>query len=401
MSKFKNLISKIVIVFAMALIVGVLGSNNVKADDVYTDNLIPIIQQDGNNRLYSTLPEGRAFCSGGAINGASSEVVSVFDRKDETFSNMGLPATAGYIFKSPQKIGKYVLTAVKYSGGNCYYPGQWYFEGSNDTTTGTDGTWKIIDSRTYKFSWDGKGNRNEYIVNNETYYKAYRLRVVASAGDYGVMIQGLEMMGKIEASKTILNVEPEKAKIHLNETVSANLTIDNIKDIAAEDVRIKYDNTKLQFLGATEVDGIKLVKNDAKDGELRLILASKGVTNVVEAKKALLKLNFKGIAAGDALVDVTKGRVSDGITMEKDLTDDQCGQATITIDNEALTDVNKDGQFTLLDLAIDGRHYSEDPASLTQYNTDIVVNKAIDDDDLTKIGEYMLANPNYSPNNVK
>ncbi|WML33349.1 Ig-like domain-containing protein [Clostridium sp. OS1-26] len=191
----------------------------------------------------------------------------------------------------------------------------------------------------------------------------------------------------------VLNVEPEKTKIKKNETVSANLVIDNIKEIAAEDVRIKYDNTKLQFLGMGETDGIKLVKSDTQPGELRVIVASKGSANVVNAKKTLLKLNFKGIAAGEALVDVTKGRISDGITMEKDLTDAECGQATITI--EDLKDVNNSGEFTLLDLAIDARHLGEDPKTLAQYNTDIVENNAIDDDDLLKIGEYMLANPNY------
>lgn len=191
----------------------------------------------------------------------------------------------------------------------------------------------------------------------------------------------------------MLNVEPEKTKIKTTKTVSANLIIDNIKDIAAEDVRIKYDSTKLKFLGMDEVDGIKLVKSYTQPGELRVIVASKGAANVVNAKKALLKLNFKGIAAGEVLVDVTKGRVSDSITMENDLTDSECGQATIII--EDLKDVNNSGEFTLLDLAIDARLLGEDPKTLTEYNTDIVEDNAIDDDDLLKIGEYMLANPNY------
>jgi|GEM_PF-1303270 len=197
----------------------------------------------------------------------------------------------------------------------------------------------------------------------------------------------------------ILNIEPEKTKINLNDTVSANLTIDNIQDIAAEDIRIKYDSTKLQFLNYAEVDGIKLVENDVKDGELRFILASKGKENIIDAKKILLKLNFKGIAAGDALVDVTNGRVSDGITKEWDLTDEQCGQATITI--QKLSDVNNSGEYTLLDLGIDARHEGEDPSTLPQYNTDQDGNKAIDDDDLTLIGKYMLENVNYTPNNIK
>lgn len=199
----------------------------------------------------------------------------------------------------------------------------------------------------------------------------------------------------INEKKFILNVEPERNNIHLNESVTANLTIDNIKEIAAEDVRIKYDNTKLKFLGIDEIDRIKLVKLDGKDGELRFILASKGADNVVNAKKALLKLKFQGIAKGEALVDVVKGRVSDGITMENDLTDDQCGQATIIIDDTVIKDVNNSGEFTLLDLAIDARHLGQDPKTLAQYNTDIVENNAIDDDDLLKIGEYMLANSNY------
>ncbi|WP_051542238.1 cohesin domain-containing protein [Clostridium lundense] len=201
-----------------------------------------------------------------------------------------------------------------------------------------------------------------------------------------------------ETQYTVLNIEPEKNKIHLNEIVTASLTIDNIKDIAAEDVRIKYDNTRLQFLDVDEVEGIKLVKQpDSQPGELRFIVASKGEKNIVNAKKALLKLKFKGITKGEALVDVTKGRVSDGIEMEKDLTDEQCGQATIFIDENAIKDVNNSGEFTLLDLAIDARHMGKDPksAELAKYNTDIVPNKAIDDADLLEIGKLMLENPNY------
>lgn len=196
-------------------------------------------------------------------------------------------------------------------------------------------------------------------------------------------------------NQAILNVEPEKTKIKKMDTVTANLTIDNIKDIAAEDIRIKYDSEKLQYVGQEEVDGIKLIKDDKKDGELRFIVASKGEANIVNAKKILLKLKFKGIKAGEALVDVTKGRVSDGIEIEKDLTDAECGEATIII--EDLKDVNNSGEFTLLDLGIDARHFSKDPKAteLANYNTDIVINNAIDENDLLEIGKLMLENPNY------
>ncbi len=199
------------------------------------------------------------------------------------------------------------------------------------------------------------------------------------------------------SSEVVLDIEPEKSKIYLNESVSTDLIIENINGIAAEDIRIKYDSSKLQFIGIDEVEGIKLVEKDIQADEFRFMLVSRGAENIANIKKVLLKLNFKGISAGDALIDVIKGRISDGIEMEKDLLDTQCGEAKISISE--LKDVDRNGEFTLLDLAIDGRHYGEDPTSLPQYDTDQVINGAIDDDDLLKIGEYILTNPNYLPNN--
>ncbi|WP_432664898.1 SPRY domain-containing protein [Wukongibacter baidiensis] len=199
----------------------------------------------------------------------------------------------------------------------------------------------------------------------------------------------------------ILYIEPEKEKIKVNEKVFADLVIDNISEIAAEDIKIEYDEEKLEFLGFEEVDGMKLVKSieETDNGELRVIIASEGEDNIVDNKEILLKLEFKGIETGEALVDVTKGRVTDGIEMEKDLTDEECGEGTIII--EAMADVNNSGEFTLLDLGIDARHFSKDPESteLEDYNTDVVVNGEIDEDDLLEIAKYMLENPNYEPNN--
>lgn len=107
----------------------------------------------------------------------------------------------------------------------------------------------------------------------------------------------------------------------------------------------------------------------------------------------MLKLKFKGISTGDALVSIIKGRISDGINMEEDLFYDECGEATIAV--EDYKDPNKDGEFTLLDLAIDGRYYGQDPAELPEYKADVVEDGIIDDDDLIRIGEYMVENPNY------
>jgi hypothetical protein len=198
-------------------------------------------------------------------------------------------------------------------------------------------------------------------------------------------------------NKLILDITPEKSTINLNETVTANLEINNIKNIAAEDILINYDQTKLEYVGMEEISGIKMVhlSDDKAKGHLRLILASQGEANIVNTKKILLKLKFKGIHAGDGLIDITKAKVADGITLEKDLLAENCGQATITI--IAASDVNRSGEYTLLDLSIDARHFGKDPksAELSSYETDVVINNAIDNADLLKIAQEMLANSNY------
>ena len=200
-------------------------------------------------------------------------------------------------------------------------------------------------------------------------------------------------------SNWIFSLEPEKQNIKLNTTDKILLTANNITNISAEDIRISYDTDKLEYLGYEEVDGIKLVYNDAEKGELRFILSSKGEKNIINAKKILLNLSFKGVASGEALIDITKGRITDGMEMEKDVEESLCGQAIITIE-DTTKDVNNSGEFTLLDLGIDARHFGKDPKSeeLTKYNTDIAINNAIDDDDLLKIGQLMLANDNYAFN---
>ncbi|WXR62115.1 cohesin domain-containing protein [Peptostreptococcaceae bacterium AGR-M142] len=205
-----------------------------------------------------------------------------------------------------------------------------------------------------------------------------------------------------EDENVVLDVEPQKEKIKIDEEVVADLTINNINEIAAEDIRIKYDSSKLEYLGYEEVEGIKLIKDIQNNDEIRVILASQGEANIINAKEVLLRLKFRGIASGEAIVDVKKGRVTDGIEMEKDLEDSECGKGIILIEEqEGFIDVNNSGEFTLLDLGIDARHLNKDPnaVELSEYNTDIIEDGSINDMDLLEIGKLMLENGNYTPNN--
>ncbi|MCT4632470.1 MAG: cohesin domain-containing protein [Firmicutes bacterium] len=198
----------------------------------------------------------------------------------------------------------------------------------------------------------------------------------------------------------ILSVKPEEDKIKIKEKVSVDLVINNISEIAAEDIKIEYDENKLEFLGFEEVDGMKLVKSieETDDGELRVIIASEGESNIIDSEEILLKLEFRGIGEGEASIDIVKARVTDGIEMEKDLTEEECHGCIITI--EGVNDVNNSGEFTLLDLGIDARHLDKDPdaSELSEYNTDIDINNKIDEDDLIEIAKLMLENSSYAPN---
>lgn len=207
----------------------------------------------------------------------------------------------------------------------------------------------------------------------------------------------LKPYNKILENQYVLDIESEKKEYKKNEEIVANVIIDNIKNIAAEDVVIEYDTEKLVFEGFKQVSGIKLVKVVETDeiGKLRVVLASLGENNVANEKKVLLDLKFKGIKEGEALINVVKGKITDGIVMERDLKTEECGEETIII--SCIEDVNKSGEFTLLDLGIDARHLGKNPnlEEYDKYNLDIVENNKVDEEDLIEIACQMLSNSEY------
>ena len=239
---------------------------------------------------------------------------------------------------------------------------------------------------------DGKevsGDKAEYTVDvNGT----YTFKAIDDKGD--------EVTEKIDVTNIkpdiIINVEPNINKTHLKEDFVVDLTINNINSIFATEVRIKYDSSKLSFLGFDTIDGVDMVNNDVSDGEITLVLASLGLDNVLEST-TMLKMNFTGIAPGDALIDVVKADVADGDFMEKTLRDAECGETTINIVNRELTSVNSDDKvFTLLDLSIIAKHYGEDPEALllTGIDADLNLDGKIDKADYQKCYQLMLKNPN-------
>ncbi|WXR62111.1 cohesin domain-containing protein [Peptostreptococcaceae bacterium AGR-M142] len=217
-------------------------------------------------------------------------------------------------------------------------------------------------------------------------------------GMYSYKIAGFETTNRdwsVYQMDKVLDIDLDREKIKIDDEITTNLIVDNVKKITAEDIRIKYSSSKLEFLGYKEVEGIKLVKSIKNGNEIRVVLSSKGEANIINDREILLKLRFKGIDKGDALIKVSKGRVTDGIELEKELEEGQCGKVRIKI-KEKKMDVDGNNRFTLVDLGIEGRGFNKDPNSpeLSGYNTDIVEDGVIDELDLLEIGRKVLESQN-------
>ncbi len=109
-----------------------------------------------------------------------------------------------------------------------------------------------------------------------------------------------------------------------------------------------------------------------------------------------MKLTFKAKATGEAKIDITNGRIADNSTLEEDVKEEYCGEKIVQI-VPFTSDINRSGEFTLLDLAIDAWYYGDAVADTdtTKYDADIVKNGTIDDDDLSEIVKQILGNINY------
>ncbi len=204
----------------------------------------------------------------------------------------------------------------------------------------------------------------------------------------------------LEAPRSSLDVIIAPETIKVGETFTADIALKNVQDIYAEDFSLSYDPTLVQYVGYEAVTGYK-VYNETKDtpGALRFIIASQGKSFVINSDTTIVKLKFKAIAAGSAKIDALKARVAD-TTKEYDLETANVLEDTILIEKPRFLDVDRSGQYTLLDLSLDAFYFGMNAADTNKdlHDADQTEDDKVGDDDLTYIVDQILQNKEYAPN---
>ena len=248
------------------------------------------------------------------------------------------------------------------------------------------------------------GKYNYTILGQEIGYNNIRLYVDSWQGNGqkqdGQGISQLLFYGEEVPVTTspVLNVVASKEKVRVGEVFTTDVVLQNATNIYAEDFKINYDNTLFEYTGFEEVTGYK-VYNTPQDnaGTLRFIIASQGKNYAINNDTTIVKLKFRAKKVGTGKVDALKARIAD-TEKEFDIEDINCLEDAVIV--EGGQDVNRTGEYTLLDLSIDGYYYGMNATDTdtTKYDADQDLNGKIDDIDLMAIVDQMLQNTNYAPN---
>ncbi|MDU7338621.1 MAG: kelch repeat-containing protein [Clostridium sp.] len=200
----------------------------------------------------------------------------------------------------------------------------------------------------------------------------------------------------VSRNSPTLTVTASSNKVKVGNRFTTTVAIHNVSNIYAEDIKIDYDAERFEYLGASAKEVLKIYKEDTSTpGSVRFIVAHLGKDSGATGDKDLIELTFRAKSVGIGKVDITKGRIADNDVLEMDVAEENCGEDTIEV--EANKDVNRTGEYTLLDLGIDAYYYGlqADQTDTTRFDTDVIPDGVIDDKDLTAITQSILDNSNY------
>lgn len=196
-----------------------------------------------------------------------------------------------------------------------------------------------------------------------------------------------------------IDIQTIKDKVRVGEEFISDIVLNNIENIYAEDIKITYNTKLFEYVGYENIPGLKVYHIvEEPEGILSFIIASQGKDNSINESETLVKLKFWAKAPGNGKIDIIAGRIAN-INEEWDIAEENCGEKNIIV--ESSKDVNRDGEFTLLDLAIDAYYlgFETKDTDTTKYDADVLLDGTIHDGDLMSIVEQILSNANYKPNN--
>lgn len=345
-----------------------------KADKSYTvyRNNVPVLE----NRSVTTLPQSSTFTFNSMVlkGNATIDYVRISDNTlDAPSAPANLTATAQN--NTPVLTWSAATTATSYTVSRSVYANGPFEDIAQN-----------IKDVTYTDASAKAGN---------TYYY-----VVKASNESGTSPASNTASVTLEAPRSSLDVIIAPETIKVGETFTADIALKNVQDIYAEDFSLSYDPTLVQYVGYEAVTGYK-VYNETKDtpGALRFIIASQGKSFVINSDTTIVKLKFKAIAAGSAKIDALKARVAD-TTKEYDLETANVLEDTILIEKPRFLDVDRSGQYTLLDLSLDAFYFGMNAADTNKdlHDADQTEDDKVGDDDLTYIVDQILQNKEYAPN---
>lgn len=181
----------------------------------------------------------------------------------------------------------------------------------------------------------------------------------------------------------------------LGETFSVKMTVSTTSDaVYAEDLVINYDTEKLRYEGYEKIEGFSVYPVATTDSSVRFRIANKTPINSYTTQK-MVQLNFTTTTSGQAYIENSCAKISDAET-ERDLKYNEKGKYYFKVSKNDIDDVNGDGEFTLLDLAIDSKYFGKYVGNTdTTHNIDLDGDKSVTDIDLDIINKYIDKNDEY------
>lgn len=180
--------------------------------------------------------------------------------------------------------------------------------------------------------------------------------------------------------------------VYTDQMLNVAIVLKGTGNYYALDTQIDYDPELLEFKGYSVKNGLKDYYVSSENNSLRYMIASQGKENPINSSVSdVIYLSFAPKQVGITNITIKRGQVAN---LEQEINIGNLENLSVKIESPltAPNDVNRDGKFTLIDLAIDGYYYGMNAidTDTTKYDTDIIPDGRIDDADLQEIVKYIL-----------